>query len=448
MSRQPAFESAFRVIEFRDATTPDIHILTFDFALEGTTVDADKGVIKNVSVITDGVEARGHDLKVDKTTCEQICEWGLKRGKVPCKTNHKTGADAINGYLKNFRLDDSSGKLKVKADWHLLKRFKDYAHILEMAQEMPECFGLSAAFMGKGEPDGSGGQLARCSELMAVDLVAQPAANPDGLLHDARANGREPVERVDAAAQVMPANTPAKEVTLSDLAALITAQNERLNTFEQTLNSIAFDDDDDDDGEYLIPGQLYEDENGVFTVNEQGERVAAEAADDDDAEGEDKAEEGDKAEGDGEESGAPEGAQLSRKASKAIELAVQATLAKQGKKQAAAHAFSNLEEKITLLGDKLADSEEHILELQSENDALRTALTEGTGGPIHFSADGTVNIPALRNGEQLTEFEQRQHELKAAHPDKSGADIIQLAMAENGGGKRFRDHQKAKGIIK
>ena len=47
-------------------------------------------------------------------------------------------------------------------------------------ERMPECFGMSAAFMGEEESAG-GRRLARCEELIAFDYVAQPATVPSGL---------------------------------------------------------------------------------------------------------------------------------------------------------------------------------------------------------------------------------------------------------------------------
>ena len=69
---------------------------------------------------------------------------------------------------------------KLVGDWHLLKSHEEYETMLERAERMPACFGMSAAFMGEEESAG-GRRLARCEELIAFDCVAQPAAMPSGL---------------------------------------------------------------------------------------------------------------------------------------------------------------------------------------------------------------------------------------------------------------------------
>jgi hypothetical protein len=38
---------------------------------------------------------------------------------------------------------------KLVGDWHLLKSHEEYETMLERAERMPECFGMSAAFMGE-----------------------------------------------------------------------------------------------------------------------------------------------------------------------------------------------------------------------------------------------------------------------------------------------------------
>ena len=151
----------------------------FEFSvtpLNPAQVDAGSGVIYGVAIITSNVAAKGHDLYVDETTLRQLKECAEEKGRVPVKWNHRTGADAVNGYLENFRI--AGGKLL--GDWHLLKTHDRFAQALEMAERMPGNVGLSAAFMGEDEKSG-GKTYARCSELLSVDLVAQPAANPDGL---------------------------------------------------------------------------------------------------------------------------------------------------------------------------------------------------------------------------------------------------------------------------
>lgn len=153
------------------------HVYEFQIPFSAAQgVDADAGVIRGVSLITGGLKARGHDLVVDDTTVSQVFSAAQSRGQVPVKLDHKSGVENVCGYLTNFRVEGN----KCLGDWHLLKTHPHYATTLEKAQRMPNCFGLSASFVGKEEVRGEQ-KFARCTELLSVDCVPQPAANPTGL---------------------------------------------------------------------------------------------------------------------------------------------------------------------------------------------------------------------------------------------------------------------------
>lgn len=156
-----------------------------DFGAVSSEVDAGQidevnAVIRGVSVITSGLIARGHDLEVDNITLQQMLAKGQEKGQVPVKVDHKSGAAAVCGFLTNFRIEGS----KLKADWHLLESHPQKAQILEVARRMPRGVGLSASFISPEQPEktSSGRTAARCDELISVDYVTLPAANPDGLL--------------------------------------------------------------------------------------------------------------------------------------------------------------------------------------------------------------------------------------------------------------------------
>ena len=143
------------------------------------SVDKINAIIRGVSVITSGIVARGHDLEVDEQTMQEMKTCGETRGRCPVKVDHKSGAGAVCGYLSEFRIAGN----KLKADWHLLQTHPQKDQILETAERMPEGVGLSTAFIGSDKPERtkSGKLAARCKELISVDYVALPAANPDGL---------------------------------------------------------------------------------------------------------------------------------------------------------------------------------------------------------------------------------------------------------------------------
>lgn len=144
--------------------------------LNPTSIDADKSTIFGVSVITKGI-AKGHDLIVDDTTLAQVvkCGNGAKNG-IKVKVGHDSGVEEIVGRLTNFRVEED----KVLADLELLSSSPRRDFIFELAQKTPEAVGLSIAFEGKPEA-ANGQQMARCTRLRSVDLVDEPAANPDGL---------------------------------------------------------------------------------------------------------------------------------------------------------------------------------------------------------------------------------------------------------------------------
>jgi hypothetical protein len=147
-----------------------------DFAVLDGTIDAQAATITGVSVITVG-EARGHGMEVDEQTLLQVKEAAeTYNGGLKVKTDHFSGFNQIVGTLKNFVIDGE----QLRADLFLLKNHEATARILEMAELMPDTFGLSISFSGEHEDKGET-VLARCSEIYSADLVDAPAANPTGL---------------------------------------------------------------------------------------------------------------------------------------------------------------------------------------------------------------------------------------------------------------------------
>ena len=150
-------------------TKTDLAILTGD-------IDAAAATIKNVSVITVG-EARGHGMRIDEKTLLQVkAAAETYSGGLKVKTDHYSGFNEIVGALKNFTIDGD----QLRADLFLLKNHDATARIIEMAELMPDTFGLSISFSGDHEEDGDT-TFARCSEIYSADLVDTPAANPTGL---------------------------------------------------------------------------------------------------------------------------------------------------------------------------------------------------------------------------------------------------------------------------
>lgn len=154
-----------------------------DFA----AIDAGAGVIRGVSVITEG-PALGHGMEVDATTlaqvkaCAETYAGGLKV-KISTQRGHLGDVAEIVGYLTGFRIEGA----KLLADLHLLETSPHRAYILELAAKIPDTFGLSISFSGPVERVDEV-DFARCVEIYSADLVAEPAANPTGLFSVAEAD--------------------------------------------------------------------------------------------------------------------------------------------------------------------------------------------------------------------------------------------------------------------
>lgn len=199
--------------------------LTLFAAVAGSRVDREAGILRGVSVITEG-EAKGHGMVVDSVTIQQVkaCAETYVDG-LRVKMDHYTGIDAMVGVLRDFVIDG----IQLRADLHLIKSHEDFEKILEMAETIPGSFGLSISFSGEEEevemPDDDAGEVepnsgelpsggteivkaARCMEIYSADLVDQPAANPTGLFQ-AMSEQTAPEE--------VPAEAPVEEVKVEEV---------------------------------------------------------------------------------------------------------------------------------------------------------------------------------------------------------------------------------------
>jgi hypothetical protein len=147
------------------------------FSASAGAIDAEAGVIRGVSLITKG-PALGHGVMIDEKTLEQVKKAAEQyAGGLKVKLDHSGGAGDIVGYIDALRIDGD----KLLGDLHLLQSSPHRSYILEIAQRIPDTFGLSIAFSGPSEKSADGLKtLQRCSEIYSVDLVSEPAANPSG----------------------------------------------------------------------------------------------------------------------------------------------------------------------------------------------------------------------------------------------------------------------------
>lgn len=168
-------------------------------------IDPVNKVIRGVSVISAGIIARGHALEVDGVTLQQMKSCAVSRGQTPVKIDHQSGAGSVCGFLANFRIE----RAKLLADWFLLESHPQTEQILETAQRMPKGIGLSAAFLS---PDDAEAGKARCQELISVDYVTLPAANPDGLFAAKFEKQQRPLTGVEKVRRVLGASARGAEV--------------------------------------------------------------------------------------------------------------------------------------------------------------------------------------------------------------------------------------------
>jgi hypothetical protein len=133
-------------------------------------------IIEGVSIISVG-EAKGHGLFVDATTLQEVkaCAESYAGG-VKVNLDHGAGIKDIIGFVDNFRIIGD----KLVADLNLLENADRRAYVLEIAEKLPDTFGISIAFSGPVREIG-GKSFASCTELYSADLVQTPAANPTGL---------------------------------------------------------------------------------------------------------------------------------------------------------------------------------------------------------------------------------------------------------------------------
>lgn len=140
-------------------------------------VNPTEGVIYGVSLITEG-PALGHGVYIDSTTLQQVMLAAQNyAGGLKVKMDHGGGAGDIVGYIDSLRIIGP----KLIGDFHLLQSSEHRTYVLEIASKIPDTFGLSIAFSGTSETGADKRVMQRCTEIYSVDLVSEPAANPDGL---------------------------------------------------------------------------------------------------------------------------------------------------------------------------------------------------------------------------------------------------------------------------
>ena len=421
----------------------DSQVFQFQAGSISGRVDRDAGIIRGAAVITGGVTARGHDLEVDDKTLEQIVTCGNTKGRVQVKLNHKDpqALQSICGYLEGFRREGN----KVVADWHLLKSHEEFDALMERATRMPDCFGLSAAFAGppKGEKRTDGKQAARCEELLAVDCVAMPAANPAGLFEavvDTAGKGKPMNDKIEQNAGAAPEPTLAEVIAaVQELQEVVTAVANRqaeVDALIEANSPLSMDELAELDAmsdEQLAEQGITRDELNNLIANVTAEAEGGEA----EGEGELAGVAAGQGEGDSAAAGGDSaaGAALSALQSRVVEL--EGKLAEKAQNDEAAqiqHAFDVLEEKQKAL---IAQNEslQRIVKLHGIK-----AATAGTEGVKMFSGEGEGDFNRIVSA-KATELEAAGKGTAAAR-----AEAIRFAIKSNP--RAYAESLSARGLIK
>lgn len=182
------------------------------FSAAAGVIDEVKGIIRGVSLITEGV-ALGHKVVIDSKTLQQVKSAAESyAGGLKVNLNHNSGAGDIVGYIDNFSIVGQ----KLIGDLNLLQSSPHRNYILEIANKIPDTFGLSIAFSGPSEMAADKKtMLQRCSEIYSVDIVSEPAANPAGFF--SRKLNQLQTDKIDTEANTLKSGTSEIEIKLLNM---------------------------------------------------------------------------------------------------------------------------------------------------------------------------------------------------------------------------------------
>ena len=203
------------------------------FAASAGVIDAQTGIIRGVSLITQG-PALGHGVMIDDKTLEQVKKAAEQySGGLKVKLDHSGGAGDIVGYIDTLRIEGE----KLLGDLHLLESSVHRAYILEIAERIPDTFGLSIAFSGPSEKSADKlTTLQRCSEIYSVDLVSEPAANAG--LFARKLKQLQSVESEQPPAEIeikLPMNDDLKKAIEGMIQSAMMSMNDKLAKLEAAL---------------------------------------------------------------------------------------------------------------------------------------------------------------------------------------------------------------------
>jgi hypothetical protein len=130
--------------------------------------------LNSVSILTVG-EARGHNLKIDQTSLEQALKVAQSMKRIKVTMGHGAPVTGILGYIDNFSIKGD----RLLGDLNLFNT-NEAQFVEQLAQVLPEGFGISLTFSGVPEVMGAE-RFARVTEIYDCSIVSEPAANPAGM---------------------------------------------------------------------------------------------------------------------------------------------------------------------------------------------------------------------------------------------------------------------------
>jgi hypothetical protein len=189
-------------------------------------IDQASSIIRDVAVITEG-PALGHGVNIDAKTLAQVkAQAETYTGGLKVKMDHGGGAADIVGYLTNFRVAGP----KLIADFHVLQNTPHREYIFEIAEKIPDTFGMSIAFSGPTElGTDKKTVLQRCSEIYSCDLVSEPAANAGGLFSEKEPSGEGAKTEIEIN---LPMNDDTKKAIAGMIESAMLGLGERLSKLE------------------------------------------------------------------------------------------------------------------------------------------------------------------------------------------------------------------------
>jgi len=168
-------------------------------------------------------------LWTDAETVASVARACAERPKkrVPVRLDHGSGFKDQVGYVTNLAVGEDG---KLRGDLHLMSKHEKTDSLLQMAEEMPESFGLSVSFNEDPPEKSADGSKAfvRCREAMFVDVVSRAAANPDGMLSEGGAGAA--VRRVEMGGGTDSAQTRSNPNRNGNRTFTAMAKNEQDNT--------------------------------------------------------------------------------------------------------------------------------------------------------------------------------------------------------------------------